>query len=151
MFVRKHFSISVYMRTALAVLTTHLLGTAIRARPHFPATSGLGSDICLSLVFKSHPSLWYPVKGSTPASIWLGVGANRTLGGGCSEPPSTGLGSREVGKHYFSQPGPNTLGTAVLPWAPSPFLPGLSLCTWTQECLGHSKLGLGAWPPHALG
>lgn len=56
-----------------------------------------------------------------------------------------------MGKHYSSQPGPNTLGTAVLPWAPSPFLPGLSLCTWTQECLGHSKLGLGAWPPHALG
>lgn len=45
-FVRKHFSISVYMRTALAVLTTHLLGTAIRARHHFPAISGLGSFAC---------------------------------------------------------------------------------------------------------
>lgn len=75
--VRKHFSASVYMRTALLSLS-HISGTAIRARPHFPATSGLGSDICLSLVFKSHPSLWYSAKGSTPASIWHGVGAHCT-------------------------------------------------------------------------
>lgn len=37
-----------------------------------------------------------------------------------------------------------------IPRSPN-FLPGLSLCTQTQECLGYSKLGLGAWPPHALG
>lgn len=85
--VRKHFSVSVYMRAALAVLATHL-GTAIRARPHLPATPGLVvSDICLSLVFKSHPSLWYPAKGSTPATIWLGVGAYSALGSGYSGPP----------------------------------------------------------------
>lgn len=53
--VRKHFSVSVYMRAVLAGLTRHLLGTAIRARPHLPAPPGLGSDICLSLVFKSQP------------------------------------------------------------------------------------------------
>lgn len=98
----------------------HPLGTAIGAKPHFPDTSGLASDICLSLVFKSHPSLWYPAKGFSPASIWFGVGAHCALGGRCSEPPSTVLGPREVSKHYSSQPGPNTLGTAVLPWAPSP-------------------------------
>lgn len=91
-----------------------------RGQASLPPTSGLASDICLSLVFKSHPSLWYPAKGFSPASIWLGVGAHCALGGGCSEPPSTVLGPREVGKHYSSQPGPNTLGTAVLPWAPAP-------------------------------
>lgn len=107
------------MRAALAVLATHL-GTAIRARSRLPATPGLVSDICLSLVFKSHPSLWYPAKGSTPATIWLGVGAYCALGSGYSGPPSTVLGPREVAKHYSSHPGPNTPGTAVLPWAPSP-------------------------------
>lgn len=105
----------VYMRAALAVL-----GTAIRARPHLPATPGLGSDICLSLIFKSHPSLWYPAKGSTLASIWLGVGAYCALGGGYSGPSSTVLGPREVAKPTPVSLALNTPGTAMLPWAPSP-------------------------------
>lgn len=138
----------VYMRAALAVL-----GTATRARPHLPATPGLGSDTCLSLIFKSHPSLWYPAEGSTLASIWLGVGAYCALGGGYSGPSSTVLGPREVAK-----PTPVSLARTLLvlpcchgPHPPKPdFLPDLSLCTQTQECLGLYKLDLGAWPPHAL-
>lgn len=117
-FVRKHFSISVYMRTALAVLT-------ISAQPSGPGLTSLpllelSSDIFLSLVFKSRPSCGILQSVPLQASIWLGIGAHCALGGGCSGPPSTVLGPREVGKHYSSQPGPNILGTAVLPWAPSP-------------------------------
>lgn len=122
--VRKHFSVSVYMRAALAGLARHLFGTAIRARPHLPgldyATPGLDSDICWpwcsrathlcgTLQRAPHSSLDIAWVWSPLCTGWWMLRVNLY-----SPRP------KEVAKHYSSQPGPNTLGTAVLPWALSP-------------------------------